>query len=79
MLLISGLIATTLLNVDVHRIFHPPISDLPTYYRLFAAVWSEGTSLEPITAHADTGAKRGLENDRARFAQNWKNGDQANA
>jgi len=39
MFVVSGLIATAFLNVDVNRVSQPPFSDLPTYHRLFAAVW----------------------------------------
>jgi hypothetical protein len=36
---ISALVATAFLDVDLNRALQPPLSHLPTFHRLFFAVW----------------------------------------
>src|SRR3569623_402001 len=38
-LVILALVATTLVTTDLDRTLQPPLSELPTYHRLFGAVW----------------------------------------
>lgn len=39
LVLLCALLASSFLVVPVQLAMRPPMSDLPTYYRLFAAVW----------------------------------------